>query len=433
VRIGTVMNLQELRRKIYLVAKSEKQKSFWGLYCHVTKAEVLMQAYRDVRANRGAAGTDGKTFDDIEQYGVVKFIEEISIELKACSYKPERNKVVEIPKENGKFRKLGIPTIKDRVVQGAIKLIIEPIFEANFSELSFGYRPRKSQHQAAVKVGLGIKRKFTKVIDVDLSAYFDNVDHEILMKKLKLRINDDKLIGLIGKILKATGKQGVPQGGVISPLFSNIYLNSIDKMFERAIRETKNNNYEQLDYCRFADDMVILINGHPALSWLVSKAYKRLKEELTRLKVKMNTEKTKIVDMDGGETFDFLGFTFRKVSMNTPKEMVTMTPKKRKVQNLVKKVREYLKKSISLKVREMIQGLNDILRGWANYYRIGHSSRIFSKIRHWVEKKVRRFVRKSQGRSGFGWKEWSKDVVYTKWGLYDDYKIRYYMLKAKPI
>lgn len=432
VKTGATINLQELRRKIYLVAKSDKQKRFWGLYCHIAKEEVLMQAYKETKANKGTAGIDGVTFEDIEQYGKEKFIAELSKELIDGTYRPKKNRKVNIPKENGKTRELGIPTIKDRVVQGAIKLIIEPLFEADFSELSFGYRPNKNQHQAVVKVAQGIKRRFTKIIDVDLSAYFDNVDHKLLMRMIKKRINDDKLLGLIGKILKATGRVGVPQGGVISPLFSNIYLTCIDKMFEKAIRETEYKGYQQIDYCRFADDMVILVNGHPSLQWLVKKAMKRLTEALAILKVKLNTEKTKVINMDKDETFDFLGFTYRKVSINTPKEMITIIPKKKKVQNLRDNVRLYIQNHSSAKVKDMIKGLNEILRGWVNYYRIGHSSRIFYKIRKWVERKVRRYVRKSQGRFGFGWKEWSKEVIYKDWGLYDDYQIRYYNPKAIP-
>ena len=207
------------------------------------------------------------------------------------------------------------------------------------------------------------------------------------MRMIKKRIKDDKVIGLIGKILKATGKVGVPQGGVISPLFSNIYLTCIDKMFEKAIIETERRGYQQIDYYRFADDMVIMVNGHPLLDWLVKKALKRLKEGLALLKVRLNQEKTKIVDMNKDETFDFLVFTYRKVLTNTTNEMVLMTPKKKKVQNLVDKVRTYMKENVGLKVNEMLKGLNEILRGWVNYYRIGHSSRTFSKIRNWVEKK----------------------------------------------
>ena len=433
MRTGAVNEVQELRRKIYLAAKSDKQKRFWGLYCHVAKETVLMQAYREAKANKGAAGDDGKTFDEIEQYGAANFIADISRELREGTYRPERNRKVQIPKENGKLRELGIPTIKDRVVQGAVKLIIEPIFESDFSDLSYGYRPKRNQHQAVVKVARGVRRKYTKVIDVDLSAYFDNVDHGILMKQIKRRLGDDKLIGLIGKILKASGKKGVPQGGVISPLFSNIYLTPIDKMFERAARETVNKGFQQIDYVRFADDIIIMVNGHPSVDWLVSKALRRLKEELTKLKVQMNTDKTRMADMNVGETFDFLGFTFRKVSHGTPREMVMMTPKKKKVQDFVARIRSYIRASRNIRVGAMVSGLNDMIRGWVNYYRVGHSGRTFSKIRNWIEKKVRRFVRKSQGRKGFGWKEWNKDVVYGLWGLYDDYKIEYYDLKAKPV
>jgi len=377
VRTGADRELQELRRKIYLAAKSDKRRCFWGLYCHVTKEAVLMRAYEEAKANKGAAGIDGITFEEIEQYGADNFIAEISKELKEGTYKPEKNRKVLIPKENGKLRGLGIPTIKDRVVQGAIKLIIEPVFEADFCDNSYGFRPKRNQHQAAVRVSRGIKRRFTKVIDVDLSGYFDNIDQGILMKQIKCRINDDKLIGLIGKIFKATGKKGVPQGGVISTLFSNIYLTRIDKMFERAVRDTMHNGYQQIDYVRFADDMVILVNGHAALEWLVWKAMKRMKEELTKLKVTMNADKTKIVDMNKGETFDFLGFTFRKVSQGKPDEMVTMTPRKKKVLAFVAKVRKYIRENRDLKVGAMVKGLNAIIRGWVNYYRIGHSTRVF--------------------------------------------------------
>ncbi|TYQ15348.1 UNVERIFIED_CONTAM: group II intron reverse transcriptase/maturase [Acetivibrio alkalicellulosi] len=433
VRTGATRKLQELRRKIYLTAKSEKQKKFWGLYCHVAKEEVLREAYKEAKENKGAAGIDNRTFEDIEQYGVDKFIAEIREELVQGTYRPDKNRIVYIEKENGKLRKLGIPTIKDRVVQGAIKQIIEPIFEADFSENSYGYRPKRSQHQAVTKVSTGIMRRFTKIIDLDLSAYFDNVDHYILMKKIKKRIKDDKLLGLIGKILKATGKKGVPQGGVISTILSNIYLTEIDKMFDKGIKETEYNGYQQMDYCRFADDTVILVNGHPSLDWLVKKSFRRLKEELVKLKVSLNEEKTKVVDMNKGETFDFLGFTYRKVETpKSPRGMVLITPKKKKVQNLVAKVRNYIRSNNSLKVSKLIEGLNEILRGWANYYRIGHSSRIFLSVKQWVEKKVRRYVRKSQGKKGFGWKTWSKEVIYEKWGLYNDYQIRYYNQKAKP-
>ncbi|MEQ8156791.1 MAG: group II intron reverse transcriptase/maturase [Clostridiaceae bacterium] len=425
MRTGAINELQELRRKIYLTAKSEKQKRFWGLFCHVTKMETLEKSYKLVKENKGSPGIDGVTFEEIEVKGVIPFLEEIHEELVNGTYWPQRNRKADIPKGNGKTRTLGIPTIRDRVVQGAVKLILEPIFEADFSEGSYGYRPGRNQHQAVVKVGKGIVRRFTKVIDVDLTAYFDNVNHEILMNKISRRVNDPKIMRLIKLILKAGGKTGVPQGGIISPLLSNIYLNDIDKMFERAKRETARNGYENMEYCRFADDIVILINGHEVIKWLVDKAYRRLKEELAKLKVKLNPEKTKIVDMNKGETFGFLGFDYRLVK-NKNRKMVLLKPKKKKVSELIVKVKTLLEKSRDKKVTDVIKELNPILQGWVNYYRIGHCSRKLTYIKNWVESKVRRFARKAQKKFGFGWKEWSSDIIYGKWGLYNDYQVRYY-------
>nr|WP_207726843.1 group II intron reverse transcriptase/maturase [Anaerosolibacter carboniphilus] len=425
--------MQDLRRKIYKTAKSEKQKRFWGLYCHVCKPETLKQAYREAKRNNGSPGIDSISFEDIEANGVNKFIAEIEKELKTGEYSPTRTRKVEIPKGDGKVRVLKIPTIKDRVVQGALKLILEPIFEADFSGKSYGYRPGKTQHEAVVNVSRGIKRGFTKIIDVDLRAYFDNVSHGILMKKVARRVNDGKIMKLLKQILKASGKKGVPQGGVISPLLSNIYLNAIDHMFEKAIKETRRKEYEQLDYCRFADDLVIAVNGHERLQWLVDKAARRLKEELGNLKVSLNTEKTKIVNMEKGDTFGFLGFEYRLIKTHNGKRMVQIRPKKKQVQKFINEVKTHLREFRFLNVREMIKLLNPKIRGWVNYFRIGHCSKLFNFIRNWIERKVRRFQAKKQKRMGYGWKRWSKDVIYEEWGLYDDYKIRYHRMKANPI
>lgn len=425
MRTGAINELQELRRKIYLTAKSEKRKRFWGLFCHVTKVETLDRAYKLAKENNGSAGIDGVTFEEIERNGVYTFIKGIREELINGTYLPIRNRKVDIPKSNGKTRTLGIATIKDRVVQGALKLIIEPIFETDFCDCSYGFRPKRNQHQAVHRVAKGIVRGFTKVIDVDLTAYFDNINHGILMDKIALRINDPKIMRLIKLMLKTNGKVGVPQGSVISPLFSNIYLNAIDRMFERAKRETARRGYENMEYCRFADDTVILVNGHEAVDWLVSKSYKRLREELAKLKINLNVEKTKVVDMNQRETFGFLGFDFRLVK-NKQKKMVLLKPKKKKVAELISKVKVHLTQNRDKTVTEMIRNLNPILRGWVNYYRIGHCSRTLTYVKIWVERKVRRFARKAQKKFGFGWKEWSSEIIYDKWGLYDDYQVRYY-------
>jgi len=215
--IKTSITLQELRRKIYMKAKADKVHRFWGLYVHVCKQNTLLEAYQMVKRNNGAPGIDGMTFDDIEQSGVQNFIENIQEELVNGTYQPCRNRIKEIPKANGKMRKLGIPTIKDRVVQGAVKLIIEPVIEADFQDGSYRYRPKRTAHQAIERVAEAVVKEKTRVIDLDLRAYFDTVKHDILLDKVAKRIEDDKIMRLLKLMLKAGGREGVPQGGVITP------------------------------------------------------------------------------------------------------------------------------------------------------------------------------------------------------------------------
>jgi RNA-directed DNA polymerase len=211
-----LVSLQDLRRRIYAKAKAEPSWRFWGLFVHVCKEETLHEAYRLAKKNDGAPGVDGVTFAAIEESGVDGFIEQIRDELVSRNYVPMPNRKKEIPKDGGrKVRVLGIPTIRDRVVQGALLLILEPIFEADFQPGSFGYRPERTAHEALDRVELAIKRGKTRVIDIDLRAYFDNVRHHILLAKLAQRIEDPDVMHLLKLILKATGTQGVPQGGVI--------------------------------------------------------------------------------------------------------------------------------------------------------------------------------------------------------------------------
>jgi RNA-directed DNA polymerase len=200
------IRLQELRRKIYRKAKAEKQWRFWGLYVHVTKSETLEAAYREAKANDGSVGIDGESFKAIESRGLEKFLGEIRRELLSGTYEPSKNRRVEIPKGNGKTRTLGIPTIKDRVVQGAVKLILEAIFEADFHASSFAYRPKRTAHQALDRVVHGLVQGLTRVIDVDLKSYFDNIRHHLLLEKLAKRVQDPKVLHLVKQILKANGK-----------------------------------------------------------------------------------------------------------------------------------------------------------------------------------------------------------------------------------
>jgi RNA-directed DNA polymerase len=232
-------------------------------YVHICNMETLREAYALARKNDGAPGIDGLTFDAIEAGGVEAFLMQIRNELITRSYRPTRNRRVAIPKEGTtKVRMLSIPTIRDRVVQGALKLILEPIFEADFQSGSYGYRPRRTAHEAVDRVTKAIACHKTRAIDIDLPAYFDNVRHHILLEKVARRVDDADVMHLLKMILKASGKKGVPQGGVISPVLSNLYLNEVDRMLERAKRTTTSNGYEHLEYARFADDLVVLVDGN---------------------------------------------------------------------------------------------------------------------------------------------------------------------------
>jgi RNA-directed DNA polymerase len=432
---NTSIILQELRRRIYIKAKSEPQWRFWGLYVHVCKMETLEEAYRLAKENKGAPGIDGVTFKEIEEKGVEEFLVKIQEELVTGTYQPMRNRQKEIPKEGGKVRILGIPTIRDRVVQGALKLILEPIYEADFQEGSYGYRPNRTPHQAIERVSVAIIQNKTRVIDLDLRAYFDNIKHHILLEKVAKRVNDDKIMHLLKQILKATGKKGVPQGGVISPLMSNIYLNEVDRMLEKAIEVTREGKWTHIEYARFADDLVVLVDGNARWERLLQKVMKRLAEELDKLQVEINKEKTRVVDLSKDESFGFLGFEFRRVKNKTGKWHPLKTPKIKKRNQIVRELKEVFYRLRTQPLEAVIMAINPKLRGWANYFRIGNSSKCFNYIRDWVERKVRRHLMKTRKRRGFGWKRWSRDLIYRKCGLYNDYQIRYYQsgLKASPV
>src|SRR5712664_194872 len=292
----TPVNLQDLRRSLYIKAKAEPAWRFWGLYVHICKMETLHEAYRMAKSNDGAPGIDGVTFEAIEESGEESFLRPIRDELVRHTYRPMRARRQEIPKDGGKVRVLSIPAIRDRVVQGAMKLILEPIFEADFQSGSYGYRPKRTAHGAIKRVAEAIVRRKTRVLDVDLRAYFDNVRHDRLLAKVARRIDDVDVMHLLKVMLKASGKKGVPQGGVISPLLSNLYLNEVDKMLERAREVTRNGRYTYIEYARFADDLVILIDAYKRHDWLVGAVDKRLREEFGKLQVEINGEKSRTVD-----------------------------------------------------------------------------------------------------------------------------------------
>lgn len=419
------IKLQDLREKIYTKAKAEKTWKFWGLYVHVCKPETLREAYEMARKNKGAPGIDGVTFEAIEERGLEEFLEEIREELVQETYLPLRSREKEIDKGNGKTRTLKIPTIRDRVVQGAVKFILEPIFEPDFMEGSYGYRPQRTAHQAVHRVLRAVSEGKTRVIDLDLKAYFDTIRHDILLKKIASRVEDEQVLRLIKLILKAGGKRGAGQGGVISPLFSNIYLTEVDKMLEKAKEVTRRGKYAHLEYARFADDLVVLIDKHPRWNHLVSAVEKRLREELDKVDVEINQEKTKIANLEEGGMFSFLGFDICERKNWKGERVVLSTPREKAKASLKQNLVEIFKNNKSQPVGKVIEKINPILRGWTNYFRVGNSAKCFGCIRDWVEKKVRRHMMRSRKRKGFGWKRWSKEWIYRNLRLFNDYKIRY--------
>ena len=428
------VSLQDLRRKLYVKAKAEPSWRFWGLYVHVCKMETLSTGYEVAKANDGAPGSDGVTFEVIEEQGVAQFLAQIQNELTRRTYVPLPVRKKEIPKDEGKkVRVLSIPAIRDRVVQGALKLILEPIFEADFQPGSYGYRPKRTAHQAIDRVTHAIHCRKTCVIDLDLRAYFDSVRQDRLLAKVAKRIQDDEVMHLLKAILKASGSIGVPQGGGISPLLSNIYLNEVDQMLERAKVVTRKGAYTYVEYARFADDLVVLIDdAHQSRKGLFRAVERRLREEFARLGVEINEEKSRMVNLERGESFGFLGFDFRRVRTRKGRWRAHYTPKLKKRTALMRTIKDVFRRYHSQPVTRVVELINPVLRGWVNYFAVGHSSRCFQLIKRWVELKIRRHLMRARKRGGFGWKRWSTRWLYANLRLFNSYRVRRAMPKVSP-
>jgi RNA-directed DNA polymerase len=421
------ISLQDLRRRIYRKAKSDKTHRFWGLFVHITKIETLEEAYRIAKSNGGAPGVDGQKFEDIEAAGRPAFLAEVREDLLTGRYKPGPNRRVEIPKGNGKFRTLQIPCIRDRVVQGALKLILEAVFEADFCTNSYGFRPKRTPQQALAQVRRSVMRRMSTIIDVDLSRYFDTIRHSVLLDKIARRIQDPQVLQLVKQIIQAGGKLGVPQGGPFSPLAANIYLNEVDWYFDAIRRKTAEGTYEAVNYHRFADDIVVTVSGHHTKRGWAERALQRLQEQFELIGVELNREKTKVVNTLKGETFGFLGFDLRRVRKRKGDGyFILMTPKKKARQAVKAKIREIIGHGGATPMPEVVKRINATLAGWVNYFRVGNSSRAFSEVRDYVEMKVRTLLtrRKRQRKSSVGWRRWSNEYLYDVLGLYWDWKIQ---------
>jgi RNA-directed DNA polymerase len=244
------------------------------------------------------------------------------------------------------------------------------------------------------------------------------------LEKVAKRVDDDAVMALLRAILKASGKRGVPQGSVISPLLSNVYLNEVDKMLEQAKEVTRHCGFTMLEYARFADDLVVLVSAHPKQRWLRGAVQKRLREEFAKLDVEVNEEKSRRVDLKRGESFGFLGFEFWRVRSRAGRWMPLYRPQTKKRTALLRKLKVVFRRLRSQPIRGVIETINPILRGWVNYFSIGHASQSFSFIRNWVEQKIRRHLARARMRPGFGWKRWSRRWFYDALGLFDDYRVR---------
>lgn len=432
--ITAPIHLQDLRRRIDAKAKAEPSWRFWGLYVHICKMETLREAYKLAKANDGAPGIDGVTFEAIEASGVEACLPQIRDDLVTCTYRPMRNRRQAIPKDGGKkVRVLSIPAMRDRVVQGALKLILEPIFEADCQPGSYGYRPKRSAHEAVNRVAEAIAKHKTRVIDVDLRAFFDNVQHHVVLEKVAQRVDDADVMPVLKLSLKASGQKGVPQGGVISPLLSNLYLNEVDRMLERAKEVTRHGKYTYLEYARVADDLVILVDAYPPHDWLLKAVDKRLREEFGKLHVEINAEQSRVLDLAQGESFGFVGFDVRRVRRLKGAWRPHYTPKRTKRTAWLRKLKDIFRRFQSQPVDRVVDLINPILRGWVQYFAVGHSSQCFSYVRDWVEKKVRRHLMRARKLRGFGWKRWSRRWLYDGLGLFNGYRVRRLVLSPKAL
>ena len=424
--LKTPEKIRELQRKLYRKAKQEKEYRFYLLYDKVYRLDILNHAYRLVKANKGAPGIDGETFERIEQRegGVERYLEEIAGELKRKVYEPQAVRRVYIPKATGGKRPLGIPVIKDRVVQMAVKIVIEPIFEADFQDNSYGFRPKRSAHQAVDDVRNNLFAGKTDVIDADISKYFDTIPHDRLLQLVAKRIVDKQILKLIKMWLKAPiveeredGKKefkgndkGTPQGGVISPLLANIYLNVLDTLW--VVKRVQERLGARL--IRYADDCVILCRGN------TDRILKGVKRVFDDLGLTLNEEKTHVVDARQ-EMFHFLGFTIgMKRGRKTGKMYPHIEPSKKALKHIRSEIKQLTTERYSaIPTEVVIRRVNEVARGWVGYFRYGNCTKTMSSFRRYLVYRMRIYLRRKHHYHSLGYRAYPDRYFYDSLGLYE--------------